>query len=56
VAGHTVALSLLTLGLDEAVEPEIQERAMAFLGGLNTINTLVSRRLTQKQQAANAHG
>jgi hypothetical protein len=47
VAGHTLAWSLLSLGLDEAIAPEVQERAKAFHGGLNQINTLVSRRLSK---------
>ena len=45
VAGHTLVWSLLSLGLDEVISPEVQERAMAFHGGLREINRLVSRRL-----------
>jgi hypothetical protein len=54
VAGHTLAWSLLALGLDEVVDPGGQQAAGAVLGGLNAINTLVSRRLTRKRDAA--HG
>jgi hypothetical protein len=45
VAGHTLVWSLLSLGLDDVISPEVQERAMAFHGGLREINSLVSRRL-----------
>lgn len=45
VAGHTLAWSLLSLGLDDIVPVEVLERAKAFLGSLREINTLVSRRL-----------
>ncbi|MBS0412254.1 MAG: hypothetical protein JSR86_20205 [Proteobacteria bacterium] len=54
VTGHTLAWSLLALGLDAVVEPGVQQAAGAALGGLNAINTLVSRRLTRKRAAA--HG
>ena len=43
--GHALAWSLLALGLDDVIAPEVQERASAFEGGLREINTLVSRRL-----------
>ncbi|HZC15316.1 MAG TPA: hypothetical protein VE309_01000, partial [Caulobacteraceae bacterium] len=45
VAGHTLVRSLLSLGLDDIIPPEVQERAKAFHGSLREINTLVSRRL-----------
>ncbi|HEX4198479.1 MAG TPA: hypothetical protein VHZ26_13665 [Caulobacteraceae bacterium] len=45
VGGHTLAWSLLSVGLDDIVPPEAQERAKAFLGPLREINSLVSRRL-----------
>jgi hypothetical protein len=45
VAGHSLAWSLLSLGLDDVISPEVQDRARAFEGGLQQINTLVSRRL-----------
>ena len=41
-AGHTVALSFLSCGLDEVVDPELQEKAKNTLGGLHD---LISRRL-----------
>jgi hypothetical protein len=45
VAGHTLVWSLLSLGLDDVISPQVQERAMTFHGGLREINRLVSRRL-----------
>jgi hypothetical protein len=44
VAGHTTAWSLLSHGLDELIDPELQERAKAHLGGLNQIGALIARR------------
>ncbi len=43
--GHALAWSLLAIGLDDVIPPEVQDRARAFEGGLQQINTLVSRRL-----------
>jgi hypothetical protein len=51
VAGHTTAWSLLSFGLDEAVEPGLQERAKSVLGGLQRIDALVGRRLSQRRAA-----
>jgi hypothetical protein len=45
VAGHSLAWSLLSLGLDDVISPEVQDRARTFEGSLQQINTLVSRRL-----------
>jgi hypothetical protein len=45
VAGHSLVWSLLALGLDDVISPEVQDRARAFEGGLQQINSLVSRRL-----------
>ena len=45
VAGQSLAWSLLSLGHDDVISPEVQDRARAFEGGLQQINTLVSRRL-----------
>lgn len=45
VAGYVVARAFLSAGLDEAVPPDVQERAKAFLGELLDVNTLVNRRL-----------
>jgi hypothetical protein len=49
VAGHTMAWGLLSFGLDEAVEPETQEKAKALLGGMQTINRLINRRLAARR-------
>jgi hypothetical protein len=51
VAGHTIAWSLLSYGLDQAVDPTVQERARAALGGLQQIDALVSRRLAARAAA-----
>jgi hypothetical protein len=56
VAGHAIAWSLLSFGLDEAVDPDLQEKAKAFLGGLPQIDALVGRRLTQRRAAQAARG
>lgn len=45
VGGHALAWSLLALGLDDVIPPDVQDRARAFEGGLQQINALVSRRL-----------
>jgi len=45
VGGHALTLCLLTLGLDDTIPPEVQERARAFHGPLREIDTLVRRRL-----------
>jgi hypothetical protein len=45
VGGHALTLCLLTLGLDDTVPPETQERARAYHGPLREIDTLVRRRL-----------
>jgi hypothetical protein len=45
VGGHTLTLCLLTLGLDDTIPPDVQERARAHHGPLREINTLVRRRL-----------
>jgi hypothetical protein len=45
VSGHTTAWSLLSFGLDETIDPRLQEKAKALLGGLNRIDSLLSRRL-----------
>ena len=55
VVGHQVVWSLLSFGLDEAAAPEIQEKAKAFHGDLQQINTLVRRRLAARRAKA-AHG
>lgn len=44
VVGHTIAWSLLSLGLDEMVEPAIQDRARRDLGDLHNIDVLIRRR------------
>lgn len=44
VVGHTIAWSLLSLGLDEAVDPAVQDQAKVLLGSLHEIDALVRRR------------
>ena len=45
VAGHSFALSLLTLGLDDTIPVDVQERARTHHGPLREIDTLVRRRM-----------
>lgn len=56
VAGHAIAWSLLSFGLDEAVDPDLQEKAKTFLGGLQRIDALVGRRLAQRRAAQATRG
>ena len=56
VAGHTIAWSLLSDGLDTVAPPEIQERARGFLGDLQQINTLVMRRQAGRAGAGGSGG
>jgi hypothetical protein len=51
VAGQTTVWSLLSFGLDEVIDPDLQEKAKAVLGDLSQINVLVSRRLSRRQAA-----
>ena len=45
--GHVVALTLLSCGLDELVDPELQEKARHALGGLHD---LIARRLSGRAE------
>jgi hypothetical protein len=56
VAGHTTVWSLLSFGLDEAIDPMVQEKAKTVLGGLQQIDALVGRRLAQRRAAQVARG
>jgi hypothetical protein len=56
VAGHTMAWSLLSFGLDDAVDPALQEKAREALGGLSQIDAVVSRRLSRRHAAQAARG
>jgi hypothetical protein len=49
VAGHAVAWGLLALGLDDLIEPALQDRARRALGGLHEIDDVVARRLAQRR-------
>lgn len=52
VAGHSFALSLLSLGLDDIIPVDIQERARTYHGPLREIDTLVRRRVAAIGQGA----
>ncbi|HLK23908.1 MAG TPA: hypothetical protein VKT30_04550 [Caulobacteraceae bacterium] len=52
VAGHSFALSLLSLGLDDNIPPATQERARTHLGPLREIDSVVRRRIAKARQAA----
>jgi hypothetical protein len=54
VAGHTTAWSLLSHGLDELIDPELQERAKAKLGDLTQIGPLLDRRLERRRARQSA--
>jgi hypothetical protein len=45
VAGHSFALSLLSIGMDDIIPVDVQERARAYHGPLREIDTLVRRRM-----------
>lgn len=45
VAGHTMAWSLLSFGLDDVIDPAIQESARAALGNIHQIDNLLLKRL-----------
>jgi len=47
VAGHQIVWNLLSLGLDAAVPPALQEKAKAIHGDLGQIDALLKRRLSQ---------
>jgi len=49
VAGHTMAWSLLSFGLDDVIDPAIQECARMALGNIHQINDLVQTRLALRQ-------
>jgi hypothetical protein len=52
LSGHTTVWSLLSFGLDDTVDPGLQEKAKAFLGGLSRIDALVSQRLASGDSAS----
>jgi hypothetical protein len=52
VSGHTTVWSLLSFGLDDIVDPGLQEKAKALLGGLSRIDALVSQRLASSDSAS----
>ena len=52
VAGHTAAWAILSYGLDDAVDPTLQEKAKEVLGGLQQIDAVVSRRLNLRRARA----
>jgi hypothetical protein len=56
VAGHTAVWSLLSFGLDDVIDPELQEKAKAILGDISQIDTLVNRRLARRRAAQAARG
>ena len=49
VAAHAIVWSVLSVGLDDAVAPEVQARALQFQGALWQIGGLLSRRLAQSR-------
>jgi hypothetical protein len=56
VAGHALAWALLSAGLDAAIDPDVQEKALAALGAFAEIDAVVNRRLARRRaQAARAN-
>jgi hypothetical protein len=51
VSGHTTVWSLLSFGLDDIVDPGLQEKAKELLGGLSRIDALVSQRRASSDAA-----
>ena len=49
VSGHTMAWALLSIGLDDIVAPDVQEKAKTILGNLQSIGALLDRRLRRHQ-------
>jgi hypothetical protein len=45
VSGHTTVRSLLSFGLDQVIDPDLQQKAKAILGDLRKIDVFVNRRL-----------
>lgn len=44
-AGHVMAWSLLSYGLDHAIDPEVQQRARTLLGSIRDIDAVIRGRL-----------
>jgi hypothetical protein len=56
VAGHTLAWCLLSYGLDDLIDPAIQERARIALGGLHTIPEILLKRQSARKYEGSSHG
>jgi hypothetical protein len=54
VAGHTIVWSLLSSGLDDVIDPDLQETAKAALGDLKGIDAVIARRMALRKAAAEA--
>jgi len=55
-AGYVIASSILGVGADDCIPPEIQERAKQHLGGTHQLVALIQRRLREKAQRARRNG
>ena len=55
-AGHTIASAILAGGLDDRIEPELQEAARALLGGVEKVPVLIARHQQLKQQGGSPRG
>jgi hypothetical protein len=51
LAGHTIARTLLSFGLDDAIDPELQERASTMLGDLERVTIEFERKFIQRLRA-----
>jgi hypothetical protein len=52
VSGHTTVTSLLSFGLDGAIDPNLQQKAKEILGDLRKIDVFINRRLRRRSEAA----
>jgi hypothetical protein len=51
VSGHTTVWSLLSFGLDDTIDPELQEKAKTILGALHEKDGLLDRRFKRYRAA-----
>jgi len=56
VGAYAIVSSLLAVGLDDRLEPELQERAKKFHGEMTDIVRMVGRHLASSGRIAGSHG
>jgi hypothetical protein len=55
-AGHAMASAILASGLDDLIDPILQEKARAILGGLETIPELLRHREQAHRRSSQGNG